>query len=160
MPLIVAVVWCSLIPLGGGVLLYGISVVVLPRETDRTDVVLGTMVIVLWLMCLVPAARSLAARVVGDPDGLTVHNALRTIRIGWVDVRGVDVIITFNSQALINGLWFGVAVAVRGRPRPLRILASWVRREDRAEAFAQRLRTLAADAAAGGPGPSPAGAGH
>jgi hypothetical protein len=146
MPVISALIWCLVYPLVGAVLLYGVFAAVVRRETERTDVVLGAAVLVLWLLCLVPAARSLAARVVVDRDGVAVHNAFRTVRVARSDVEGVDVITGFNVQAIVNALWYGVAVRVRDRRRPVRILASWVRREDRARALTERLRALAVGA--------------
>jgi hypothetical protein len=103
-------------------------------------------VLLVWLLCLVLAGRSLLARVVADTDGMTVHNALRTVRVAWPDVEDIDVISAFNTQAILNGLWYGVEVRVQGRRRPLRMLACWVRCEEHAQAFAQRLRAVAADA--------------
>jgi len=146
MPVIYAFVWCWVCPLFGAVLLYGVHAAAVRRETERTGVVFGTAVLLVWLLCLVPAGRSLAARVVADPEGLAVRGALRTVRIGWSDIEGIGVIVGYNAQAMVNGLWYGVAMRIRDRRRPLRILASWVRREERAEAFAERLRSLAAEA--------------
>jgi hypothetical protein len=68
------------------------------------------------------------------------------VRVAWPDVEDIDVISAFNTQAILNGLWYGVQVRVPGRRRPLRMLACWVRREEHAQAFAQRLRAVAADA--------------
>jgi hypothetical protein len=58
----------------------GVFVLVVRQETEQTDTVMGAAVLVVWLLCLVPAGRSLLARVVADTDGMTVHNALRTVR--------------------------------------------------------------------------------
>jgi hypothetical protein len=147
MPIISALVWCLICPLVGAVVLYGVYTAVVRRQTEGTDLVFAAATLVVWLLCLVPAARSLAARVVADSDGVAVHNALGTVRAAWSDIEDADVIVTFNSQAMVNGLWYGVALRIRDRRRPLRILASWVRREERARAFAQRLRSLATGAA-------------
>lgn len=143
MPLSSAFAWCCLFPLVAGV---GVALVADWLETERADTVGGAAVVLVWLLCLVPAVRSLAARVVADCDGMTVHNALSTIRVAWVDVEDIDVIDAFNAQALVNVLWYGAAVRVRGRARPVRMLASWVRREEQAKAFAQRLRSVAIEA--------------
>ena len=146
MPLIYAFVWCWICPLPGAALIYGVSVVVVRQETEQTGTVMGAAVLVVWLLCLLPAGRCVVARVVADTDGMTVHNALRTVRVAWPDVEDIDVISAFNTQALLNGLWYGVQVRVQGRRRPLRMLASWVRREEHAQAAVQRLRAVAADA--------------
>jgi membrane protein YdbS with pleckstrin-like domain len=128
MPLISAFLWCCVIPLVCSV---GLALVAGRLETERTDTVAGAAVLLVWLLCLVPAVRSLTARVVADSDGMTVHNALSTVRVAWVDVEDIHVIDAFNAQALVNALWYGVAVRVRGRARPVRMLASWARREER-----------------------------
>jgi hypothetical protein len=143
MPIISALVWCLVCPLLGAVVLYGVYAAVVRRETEQTDLVFGAAALVVGLLCLGPAGRSLAARVVADPDGLAVHNSLGTVRVAWSDVEDVDVVSAFNTEAMVNALWYGVAVRVRDRRRPLRILASWVRREERARAFAERLRSFA-----------------
>jgi Bacterial PH domain len=146
MPIISALVWGLVCPLSGAVLLYGVYAAVVRRETEPTVLVFGAATVVGWLVCLLPAVRSLAARVVADPDGLAVHNALGTVRVAWSDVEDVEVIVGVNAQAIVNRLWYGVTVRIRDRRRPLRILASWVRREDYARAFADRLRSLAVGA--------------
>lgn len=141
-PLASVFVWAFGFPLLGTV---GAAPVVEPA-TEPIDIIVAAVVVLGWLLCLVPAVRSLAARVVADPDGVTVHNALRTVRVAWVDVENLDVIFIFNGQAVVNGVWYGVAARVRGRRRPVRMLASWVVEEEQARAFAQRLRSVAADA--------------
>jgi hypothetical protein len=146
MPVISALVWCLVCPLVSAVVLYGGYAGVVRRETERTEVVFGTAVLAVWLLCLVPAGRSLVARVVADPDGLAVHNALGTVQVAWSDIEDVDVVVAINTQAIVNALWYGVAVRIRDRRRPVRILASWVRHEQRAWALAERLRSLAAGA--------------
>jgi hypothetical protein len=140
MPVISTLVWCLLCPLVGAVLLYGVYTGVVGRETGRTDLVFGTAVLVVWLLCLVPAGRCLTARVVANPEGLAVHNTLRTVRVAWPDVEDIEVVAGVNPTAMVNRPWYGVTVRIRDRRRPVRILASWVRREDHARAFAQRLR--------------------
>ena len=85
MPVISAFVWCWVCPLFGAVLLYGVYAALIRRETERTDVVFGTAVLIVWLACLVAAGRSLTARVVADQEGLAVHGALGTIRVAWSD---------------------------------------------------------------------------
>jgi hypothetical protein len=150
MPLNCAFAWCCLFPLVAGV---GVALVASWLPTELADTVAGAAVILVWLLCQVPAVRSLTARVVADSDGMTVHNALSTVRVAWVDVEGIDVIDFFNAQAFVNALWYGAAVRVRGRRRPVRMLASWVHFEEQAQAFAQRLRSVAVEA--GHPLPAP-----
>ena len=144
MPLNCAFVWCCIFPLVAGEGIGLVAIWLLP--TEQADTVAAAAVILVWLLCQVPAVRSLAARVVADSDGMTVHNALSTVRVAWVDVEGIDLIDFFNSQALLHALWYGAAVRVRGRRRPVRMLASWVRREEQAQAFEQRLRLAANEA--------------
>lgn len=146
MPLIWAFLWCCVCPPAGGSLLYGVSSVVVRQDSGWTAIVMGAAMLLVWPLCLVPVVRSLAARVVADSDGMTVHNLLGTVRMAWADIEDLGVIFDINTQSLGKGLWYGVAVRVRGRRRPLRMVASWVVREEQAEAFAQRLRSVAAEA--------------
>lgn len=101
------------------------------------------------VLCLRSGLRSLRARVVVTADGLSVHNTFSTTRIDWAEVEGIEMIDFLNVSAVLPQRWYGVALRVAGRRRPVGVLASWAKDSQSAAAFADRIRAL-------GPQPYPA----
>ena len=143
MPVIVAIVWCLVWPFMGALALAAAVSAVPPKFSQIGQNAFVVAVVALLVFCLGCAVRALRARVVVTAEGLCVHNNLSTIRAAWSEVENIEEAQFFNSQALWNAVWYGVAVRIRGRRRSVRILASWSNDSEYAEAFAERLRSQA-----------------
>jgi hypothetical protein len=136
MPLIAAALCVSVWPLTGSVLL----VPVLDWVSQSAGAALGGTAVLLWLGGIVCAVRAVGARVVLTPDQLRVHNLVSTIRVRWADVEAVEEASFWNLSGFTNTFWYGTAIRVRSRRRPIRVLASWHPHEERAVALRRRIR--------------------
>jgi hypothetical protein len=142
LPLITAALSVSVWPLTGAALLAA----VFGSDSWSADAVLGGTAVLFWLVGIVCAVRAVGARVVVTPDQLRLHNILSTIRVSWAEVEAVEEASLLNVSGLSTSLWYGTAIRVRSRRRPVRILASWHPDEERAAALRGRIRP---------PGPGP-----
>jgi hypothetical protein len=142
-PVTAALCWCLVWPLLGAVALAAAISAVPPPVSQLGEKVFGVAAVTLYAMCLGCAVRSLRARVVITADELCVHNNLSTVRAAWSEVEKIEEVQLLNTQALWHGDWYGVAVRIRGRRRPVHILASWSQHPEYANAFAERLRSHA-----------------
>ena len=152
MPVIAAALCVSAWPLTGAVLLVSLFAV-LDWNSRSADAVLAAAAAVVWLAGILGAARAVRARVVLTPAQLRLHNILSTIRLPWTDVEAVEEAFFLNVSSLSNALWYGTAIRVRSRRRPVRVLACWHPDQQRAAALRHRIRPPA-------PGPEQTQADH
>jgi hypothetical protein len=138
MPLIAAALYVSVWPLTGAVLLVA-DFAVIGRDSPSADVVLSGTAVVFWLAGILWAVRAVAARVVLTPDQLRLHNVLSTVRVSWTDVAAVEEASFLNVSGLSNTFWYGTAIRVRSRRRPIPVLASWHPNEERAATLRRRI---------------------
>jgi hypothetical protein len=139
MPLIAAALCVSVWPLTGALLLVPVFALI-GWDSGSADAVLSGAAVLFWLGGILCAVRAAAARVVLTPDQLRLHNILSTIRVSWADVEAVDASSFLNVSGLSNTFWYGTAIRVRSRRRPVRVLASWHPDEERAAALRRRIR--------------------
>ena len=139
MPLIAAALCVSVWPLTGAVLLVPVFAVT-GLDSRSADAALGGAAALFWLGGILCAVRAAGARVVLTPDQLRVHNIVSTIRVSWADAEAVEEASFLNVAGLSNTFWYGTAIRVRSRQRPVRVLASWHPDEERAAALRRRIR--------------------
>jgi hypothetical protein len=139
MPVLTAVLCVSVWPLIIAVLLVPVWVA-FGWDSPSGDLALGITAVLLFLCGGVCAVRALRARVVVTADELRVHNVLSTKRFRWAEVEAVEERWFLNASAILKPLWYGTAVRVRGRRRPVGVLASWCQDEERAAALRQLIR--------------------
>ena len=139
MPLIAAALCVSVWPLTGAVLLVPVFAVI-GWDSRSADAVLGGTAALFWLGGILCAMRAVGARVVLTPDQLRLHNVLSTVRVGWADVEAVEEASFLNVSGPSNRFWYGTAIRVRSRRRPVGVVASWHPDEERAAAFRRRIR--------------------
>jgi hypothetical protein len=139
MPVLTAVFCVSVWPLIGGLLLVAVWAV-FGWDSRSGDLAFGIAAVLVYLCGVVCAVRALRARVVVTAAELRVHNVLSTRRIRWAEVEAVEERWFLNTSALLNPLWYGTAVRVRWRRRPVGVMAFWCHDEDRAAALRRLIR--------------------
>jgi hypothetical protein len=93
--------------------------------SQYADAALGGTAILFWLGGIVCAVRAMGARVVLTPDHVRLHNTWSTVRVRWADIEAIEEASFWNVLGLTNTFWYGTAVPLRSRRRPVRVLASW-----------------------------------
>jgi len=140
MPVLGAVLCLTVWPLTAAVLVAAALAVVFGWDSTAGDLVLGWVAFGLYGCGVVGGIRSLLARVVVTAEEVRVHNPLSTTRIRWADVEAVEEVSFINVLALFRADWYGTAIRVRGRTRPLRIMASWSNDAERAAELRRQIR--------------------
>jgi hypothetical protein len=143
MPVLAAILCVSVWPLTGAVLLAAVFAAF--GDLPSADLVLGGGVILLCLGGIVCAVRAVRARVVVDAETVRVQNVLSTRQLRWADIEAVEEATSYNVWALGRPWRYGTTIRVRGRRRPVGVLALWHPDEDHAAALRRQVRAPTTD---------------